>query len=683
MDKKTITAFVIIFLVGFQTIGIQSNMQVRGEKIEGNINLHYRSLSIYVPAVAETDQGYIGIPTSLTVTMHNGTGKIFVDTLPLTQIDMQGSARLAVNVASSISGIDSSNYDFFFVMRTNSTVIGGPSASAVMTIASIALLENWDIYSDVMMTGMINPDGTIGPVGGIISKLEAANQVKATRFLIPEGQGNYTEMETVRQEFEGGVQIFQKPVYYDVSKYAKEKYNIEAIEVSDIYEALPYLTGHQYETPKSTGQVTTEEYEISMKPLSKNSLESAENMLNEANESFDNTEIPNNPPSNTRDQIKDFLDNSISSLISSKDNFNSKLYYSSLSESFISRINSRFVKNTCDYYNSENIDLFFENLLKEANNTISNQSEKATSADIQGVVTLQCIGGAQKRAFEAENLLNEAKSDYNNSDHLGSQFNIAYAMERAESVNTWLELSVKFNDSISLDSEKILELALNYLETAEQSLLYSSLILDESGASEDSNDLLKDAESIISDAKSQLLNNYPAASLFSSLEALVKANLALEILGGITDEHVNKTKEQTLIAIEESRNLGVEPVLAVSYLEYAQSFDFIHKKDSLIFYKHARTIAKLSQVILEPTGSKKESRYVGYPSEGSGVNKDNTRVEKDLLNDDLVLLTFCFSLIFFIIGLLFGVFLNQKKMQKYIKKNDISNSTNGIINNDK
>lgn len=666
MEIKKITIIVIFLLIGINIVEIE--MKATGEKIEGKINLEYRSISIYVPAVAETDSGYIGVPTSLTVTMQNGTGMIFVDTMPLTQIDMQGSARLAVNVADSISGIDTSNYDFFFVMRTQSEVIGGPSASAAMTIASIALLENWEINSSVMMTGMINPDGTIGPVGGIIAKLDAANQVNATRFLIPEGQGNYTEMETIRKEVGGGVQIIQKPVYYDVIKYAKEKYNIEAIEVSDVNEALLYTTGYQFKTKKSQTQVTTKDYENSMMPLSKDSLKNAKKILDDANQSFNNSKIPNDPPSYTKNQIKEFLDSGTSNLINAERNFNSKLFYSSLSNSFLSRINSRFVKYTSEYYESNDGNEYVNNLIKEANITISKKCNLATSSKISGVVTLQCIGGAQKRAFEAKKILENAKTDFKDSNILNSLYSIAYALERADSVSTWLQLSEKFNDTIKLDSKKINELANKYLESAEQSLLYSNLILSQTGTDEDTKKLLSDAEDVLSEAKKQILEGYPAASLFSSLEALVKGNLALELLGGLTDERLNKTKEQTLVAIEESRELGVEPVLAVSYYEYAQNFDFAHKKDAAVFYKYSRSIAKLSKVILEPKSSKKESRFVGFPPLPS---KSQGNEEKNNFSNLNPFLIFCILFFAFVFGLLIGFSINQKKTKKSEEKHEI------------
>ena len=121
-----------------------------GEIQSGNLSLEYHNVTVYAPAVAQTDTGYEGVISTITVTIQNqGSGSVFVDTLPLTQVDMQGSARLAVKVASSYvrndvnSTVNPDEYDYFFVIRTSAPIIGGPSAGAVMTLATVSLLENW------------------------------------------------------------------------------------------------------------------------------------------------------------------------------------------------------------------------------------------------------------------------------------------------------------------------------------------------------------------------------------------------------------------------------------------------------------------------------------------------------------------------------------------------------------
>ncbi|OYT55529.1 MAG: hypothetical protein B6U76_05720, partial [Desulfurococcales archaeon ex4484_217_2] len=55
-----------------------------------------RTVSILVPAVSQTEEGLVGVVSNLTVTVeYPGSGSVYVSTMPLTQIDMQASARTA------------------------------------------------------------------------------------------------------------------------------------------------------------------------------------------------------------------------------------------------------------------------------------------------------------------------------------------------------------------------------------------------------------------------------------------------------------------------------------------------------------------------------------------------------------------------------------------------------------
>ncbi len=96
--------------------------------------------------------------------------------------------------------------------------IDGPSAGGVTTAAILAALRGDTIRSDVAMTGTINPDGTIGPVGGIEQKLEGAKEENKSIVLIPYEQQNQA-----------------------ITNQAK-RLNLELQEVADIYEAYEALT---------------------------------------------------------------------------------------------------------------------------------------------------------------------------------------------------------------------------------------------------------------------------------------------------------------------------------------------------------------------------------------------------------------------------------------------------------
>ena len=130
----------------------------------------------------------MGAPINIDVKVSNGSGHVYMDTMPMTQMDMQGSARIASKVAFDITGKNQNNYDVYYIVRSDVPVIGGPSAGATLCVATIASLNNWSINKNVMMTGMINPDGSVGPVGGILEKIKAAKSMNVDYFLIPHGE---------------------------------------------------------------------------------------------------------------------------------------------------------------------------------------------------------------------------------------------------------------------------------------------------------------------------------------------------------------------------------------------------------------------------------------------------------------------------------------------------------------
>lgn len=197
--------------------------------------------TIYAPAV--DNQGN-GVATKLTVQAIPGRGRILtnIDNL-LFWVDTQQSIQTAEAVAENLTKVDTSSLDMIYSIDTNATVIEGPSAGAALTIATIAALENRPINTSVMMTGTINPDGTIGPVGGIVAKAKAAKEIGATLFLVPEGQGiqtTYTPKQTCEQV---GSFTFCTTEYVKQTVDTRKSIGIEVREVSSIAEALKYFVG--------------------------------------------------------------------------------------------------------------------------------------------------------------------------------------------------------------------------------------------------------------------------------------------------------------------------------------------------------------------------------------------------------------------------------------------------------
>lgn len=149
----------------------------------------------------------------------------------------RASGWVGVITSGFMLGIDPSDYRYSFEMPGNGD---GPSAGALMTIATTAALLGDQIKPEATMTGTINPDGTVGPVGGIPHKIDGAAEKKKSLVLIPTGLTKSMDFN-LRKEV-------------DVIERGKNK-GIEVKEVTDIYQAYKLLTGN--ELPRLKGMEDT------------------------------------------------------------------------------------------------------------------------------------------------------------------------------------------------------------------------------------------------------------------------------------------------------------------------------------------------------------------------------------------------------------------------------------------
>jgi predicted S18 family serine protease len=226
------------------------------------------------------------------------------------------------------------------------------------------------------------------------------------------------------------------------------------------------------------------------------------------------------------------------------------------------------------------------------------------------MVSLQCVGAAQQRINEAKSYLSDANTSFRSIDYLTALYKISYAQERIESVQWWLNISAPFHDSGDINASMINALAEEYLDDAQQSIVYSEIIINEMGTT---SSYLNDAKNLLETARSEHETGFSAAALF------VKANLALELVEGVTDDKVERARGRASASITKSRNLGIEPVLAVSYYEYGQSLANESSLDSaIVYYKDADLIA--GALRFTATYGEQSSRYIGVPEKTSVIS---------------------------------------------------------------
>ena len=234
----------LILLVAVEIYAVYYGIENKNEQKEIS-NLKFVSLNnatiiaMKVPAVDDKGNGII---TTLVVEAMPGTGRTLVDINNLLfWADTQQSMRLARLVAANLTALDINKYDLIYNIHANATVIGGESAGAAITIATIAALENRKLNESVMITGTINHDGSIGPVSEIIAKARVAGNEGITLFLVPLLQSRDVVYE-IREHCEkyGATRVCtteQLPRRIDVSNQT----GIATIEVGSVEEALQYI----------------------------------------------------------------------------------------------------------------------------------------------------------------------------------------------------------------------------------------------------------------------------------------------------------------------------------------------------------------------------------------------------------------------------------------------------------
>ncbi|HJW20517.1 MAG TPA: S16 family serine protease [Candidatus Nitrosotalea sp.] len=188
---------------------------------------------------------YQGAVLKITVDVRDGTGLVLVNTAIPTGVDFQTSAKTAVTVAHNVTGTDLSKKDVIFSISTgnnqNLQAVDGGSAGGAMTVLLISDILGKSINNQVLMTGTIQSDGTIGPIGAAAEKADAAGQFGAKIFLVPQGQG-VMSVQTCSQSNEGPVTYQtcttqEKPL----SPTMESKYGMKVIEINTIQDALKYF----------------------------------------------------------------------------------------------------------------------------------------------------------------------------------------------------------------------------------------------------------------------------------------------------------------------------------------------------------------------------------------------------------------------------------------------------------
>ncbi|MEM1593878.1 MAG: S16 family serine protease [Archaeoglobaceae archaeon] len=505
-----------------------------------------------------------GVVINITVAIREGNGRVFVSTAPFTEIDMQGSAQLAALTACDLLGIDFTKFDFFYVIEADAPIVGGPSAGAVMTIATISALKNLEIDESVYMSGMIYPDGFIGPVGGLNYKLEAVAKNGGKLFLIPSGQSVITvEEKTIRRV--GIINVVTTELReLNLVEYGK-KLGVEVLEVKDVNEALRYYTGYEIVKPFVSVNLTL--YSDALKLLADKMRESI-------------GELRGYETKEARELIN-----------KAEKSYSEGNYYTATSEFFQAKILMRYQMNKKTLVSAYQI----ENEIASVEKEISQLKDYLKKAPI-GVNSIQIIAGAQERVAEAENALKLAKNAKSSEDLL---YNLAYAKERCESAKVWLSLLPRIKGDYALNGEDLKKRAEFYINQANSIIVYASSLRGYQ-------DLITSAYESLEIAKKLYSESLYAGAVFEALNAITDASISIEAKYG--ELRVEEKKKSAEIAIAEVEQIGY-PILPIAYFEFAETSQNTYAK--LLYYSLSERIAKFMLNVAKVKGER-ELVHAGY-----------------------------------------------------------------------
>jgi hypothetical protein len=184
-----------------------------------------------------------GAMVNVSVEVVPGKGRVLVQTTPLMGIVFQDAANLAVVVAANRSRADLTRSDIIFSIQGPEDIseIDGPSAGALMAVLLLSVLEDFALNESVTVTGTIDEEGRIGPVGGVLEKAEAARRGGKTLLIISDENDRIIEYREDTRSF-GGLRVArQLPVMVDTKEYIEENLEIRVEYVDTLDDLLVSL----------------------------------------------------------------------------------------------------------------------------------------------------------------------------------------------------------------------------------------------------------------------------------------------------------------------------------------------------------------------------------------------------------------------------------------------------------
>ena len=516
-------------------------------------------------AVKETDNGYEGGIADLYLELKSGSGRVFLETFPLTKTDTQMSTRFAKAIACDIIEKDCDSYDFFYTITADTAIIAGPSAGAALATLTVSMLEDLPLNEDYAITGTINSGGLIGPVGGLKAKVEAAKKINLKKVFIPAG-------ELV-------VKVDNRTI--DLKNLSNEL-KIEIIPVSTLSEAVKEFTGKEIRENFKSIDVN-EQYTSTMRFLA-NQLCDRSNKLKAEALSIDysiNVSL-----------IKDNAKNLTSR---GKDSFENQLFYSSASYCFGANVEySTLLLLSKNLTKNESIKEaeMLKAEIKEFRNNVENK-EKKTITDLEAYIVVK------ERLAEAEESADTALETLNSTNSTQRSIrDLAYSSERINSAYAWSNFLGKDGKTFNLNNDVLKKSCQSRISEVEERKQYVELYVPTP---------LGNTEKDIENANKEL--EYKNYELCLSIASKAKADvdIILSIFGVDQKQYQNILERKLEIVknnIARQAAKGIFPILGYSYYEYANSLKDNDVLSALLYAEYALELGNLDIYFKESSGNK-------------------------------------------------------------------------------
>jgi uncharacterized protein len=501
-------------------------------------------------AVEESVLGTKGTTAHLYMKTIEGKGQVFSATYPLTEMDTQISARLAKDIACKQTK-HKCNRDFLYTIKSNSSIVGGPSGGAALTILTMSELQKQRIDEKISITGTINSGGIIGPVGGIKDKIKVAAETGLNAVLIPKG--------TRFIEPDNTTNVSQTNETFDLVEFGR-KINIEVIEVSTVDEAYSYFIHQKYEEPPSVPEIDPK-YRETMKGL-------AERLCNR---------------SQNFEQEVGYVEGAVNLTEKADESLSNEEYYSAASYCFGANI--KFLQAKFENLSAEEI--------KDKVHEIDRQKNRFAVPQYNSINDLQIFMVVKERLFETENWLiktNESieKAKLNKSYLEDARKNIAYANERLNSAIIWSQFFNDNDEKLIFDQENLKMGCIEKLAEAEERYQYVKIYFP---------GLVKEMLGELMQAKKDMLDEQYELCIFKSAKAKAEADVLLGAIG-VKSEYLEQIIEEKLKVV--GRILYEQksfPVVAYSYYEYSDNLKESDAYSALLYAEYALELADLTPYI--------------------------------------------------------------------------------------